>query len=308
MSEFLRYDLDLRHYAAPIDWKKIFGNNKELAVEIGFGNGEFLVSMAKEKSWCNFIGFETSLISLVKIQKKLYSESIENVKVSRIDGKFALREFFSDNSVWEVYINFPCPWPKKSHQGKRFTDQGFTETLAAVLKADGNFQLISDVKWYVEHMKAFLLKTGCFEIIEFGKSDKTIVGTRYEKKWISQGKDIYILRAKKINHITVERWTWGGFEMPHVHIENVNREKILGLKDTIFKHLKGVFVVKSVYYSQDEYLLRIVSNEGGFQQRYFISVEKVHDRWLVKLDTDASAYRTPVVKFSVRKIAEVIGF
>jgi len=63
MSEFLRYDLDLRHYAAPIDWKKIFGNNKELAVEIGFGNGEFLVSMAKEKSWCNFIGFETSLIS-----------------------------------------------------------------------------------------------------------------------------------------------------------------------------------------------------------------------------------------------------
>jgi len=156
-------------------------------------------------------------------------------------------------------------------------------------------------------MKDVLLRTKCFDLVQFTENDKIVVGTRYEKKWLSEGRKTYTVLVKKINHMSVNRWTWEEGWMPHIHLNEVDEQRLLQLSGKVFRDQRGVFVVKYVYTRESEYLLRIVSNEEGFQQRYFISVEREKDGWLVKLDPDAPAYRTPVVKFSVRKIAEVIG-
>ncbi|MEJ5230077.1 MAG: tRNA (guanosine(46)-N7)-methyltransferase TrmB [Pseudothermotoga sp.] len=305
---FLSYFIKPQQYSMPVNWHEIFQTKGKLAVEIGFGSGEFLVSLAKAQKGYNFIGFETSITSLVRIQKRIHSESLRNVRVVLADGRFGLREFFADNSVDQVYTNFPCPWPKKSHEGKRFTNQGFAETLAAVLTLGGIYQLVTDVQWYAEQMRDVLLSTGSFELLQFNENNDIVVGTRYERKWLSEGRKTYTLLVSKVVHKTVERWTWEDGSMPHVHLNKADMDKLLALAGMVFKHDKGVFVVKRIYNCHEgEYLLRMVSNEDGFQQRYFISVEREKDGWLVKLDPDALAYRTPVVKFSVKKIAEVIG-
>ncbi len=305
--DFLSYFIKAQQYTMPLDFYQIFHRQAKLAVEVGFGNGEFLVSLAKQKPEYDFVGFETSITSLVKIQKKIHAESLKNIRVALVDARFALREFFKDNSIEEIYMNFPCPWPKKSHQDKRFTSQGFAETLGAVMCMGGTFQLVTDVDWYAEQMKEIFLQTGCFDLVQFSENDRSVVGTRYEKKWLSEGRKTYTLVVKKKDHISVQRWTWEEETMPHVHLSGVDEQKIPQLSGVVFRHQNGVFVVKNVYSRENEYLLRIVSNEEGFQQRYFISIEKEKDGWLVKLDPDASAYRTPVVRFSVRKIAEVIS-
>jgi len=306
--DFLSYFIKPQQYSMPVNWHEIFQTKGKLAVEIGFGSGEFLVSLAKQQKDHNFVGFETSITSLVRIQKKIHSESLGNIRVVLADGRFGLREFFTDNSVDQVYTNFPCPWPKKSHKDKRFTNQGFAETLAAVLTLGGTFQLVTDVQWYAQQMKDVLLSTGSFELLQFNENSETVVGTRYERKWISEGRKTYTLLVSKVAHKTVERWSWEDDSMPHVHLNRADTDKLVTLAGVVFKHNKGVFVVKRVYKCDEgEYLLRMVSNEDGFQQRYFISVEREKEGWLVKLDPDALAYRTPVVKFSVRKIAEVIA-
>lgn len=304
---FLSYCVDAKKLSLPIKWEDLFGREAELVVEIGFGNGEFLVGLAKKGRSKNYVGFETSLTSIVKIQKKIHSENLTNIRVFIVDGQFGLREFFQDESIETIYVNFPCPWPKKSHSDRRFTNSDFVQTVAAVLKKGGSFQLTSDVDWYIKDMVRLIQENGCFDEISILKNENVVLGTRYERKWLSQGKVSHTLRAIKVKHTTVERWTWGEVEMPHVHVKNVNTERLLQLKGQIFQHERGVFVVKDVYTSSGEYLLRIVSNESNFQQRYFLSVEKEDDGWLVKLDPDAFAYRTFLVKFSVKKIAEVIS-
>ncbi len=305
--EYLAYDFRPEFHNLPIDWSKVFGRQGELAVEIGFGNGEFLLQKAKEDPYNLFVGFETSLVSLVKIQKRLYVEKLENVRVCLVDGRFGLREFFQDLSVSAVYVNFPCPWPKKSHQSKRFTTLDFANTLAAVLKQSGVFWITSDVYWYVEDVKSVLLETGCFQEETFQVNRQVVIGTRYERKWINEGRETYTLRMRKINHKTITRITWGEKGMPHVHLKIVNKDKIPALADSVFRSKNGVFTVKAVYEKDGEYLLRVVSNEDNFQQRYFISIKQEPEGWLVKLDPDALAYRTPTVKYSVQKIAEVIS-
>lgn len=303
----LSYCVDARKLSLPIDWERLFGRKAELVVELGFGSGEFLVELAKKDPSKDYVGFETSLTSVVKIQKKIHSEGLRNVRVFMVDGHFGLREFFEDESIEGIYINFPCPWPKKSHADRRFTKEDFVGTVRAVLKIGGFFQLTSDVDWYVNDMAELLRSSGCFGEISIFQNERVVLGTRYERRWLSQGKRTYTLKALKTKHVTVERWTWGEMEMPHVHVKGIDVDKLLQLKGQVFHHDRGVFVVKDVYTSQDEYLLRIVSNESNFQQRYFISVERKPEGWLVKLDPDAMAYRTFMVKFSVKKIAEVIS-
>jgi len=300
------YCIDAKKLTLPIDWRIFFNREAELVAELGFGNGEFLVNLAKENPSRNYVGFETSLVSIVKIQKRIHAERLDNVRVFMVDGQFGLREFFEDESLQEIYVNFPCPWPKKCHAQKRFTNEDFVRTVAAVLRRGGFFQLTSDADWYVYDMAKLIESSGCFGEISVWKNERVVLGTRYERKWLSQGKVSFTVKAVKVNHKTIERWTWRESAMPHVHIKNVDVDRLLQLKGQVFHHERGVFVVKDVYVSENAYLLRAVSNESNFQQRYFISVEKKQDGWLVKLDPDALAYRTFVVKFSVKKIAEVI--
>ncbi|HPD07589.1 MAG TPA: tRNA (guanosine(46)-N7)-methyltransferase TrmB, partial [Candidatus Bipolaricaulis sp.] len=50
----------------PPDWATAFGRTGPLAVEIGFGNGEFLCEAAPAHPELNWVGFETSLTCVVK--------------------------------------------------------------------------------------------------------------------------------------------------------------------------------------------------------------------------------------------------
>lgn len=74
-----------------------FNREAELVAELGFGNGEFLVNLAKENPSRNYVGFETSLVSIVKIQKRIHAERLDNVRVFMVDGQFGLREFLRTN-------------------------------------------------------------------------------------------------------------------------------------------------------------------------------------------------------------------
>ncbi|RKX51321.1 MAG: tRNA (guanosine(46)-N7)-methyltransferase TrmB, partial [Thermotoga sp.] len=120
--EYLKYEIKPRYEENfPLDWEKFFRRRGKLFVEIGFGNGEFLVEMARRYPEKNFVGFELSITSMVKVQRKIHDFKLENVRVVMEDGRFALREFFGDESVETVVTNFPCPWPKKAHKERRIT-------------------------------------------------------------------------------------------------------------------------------------------------------------------------------------------
>jgi len=87
---------------------------------------------------------------MVKAGRKLAQSGIRNVRLALLDGKFGLRELFQDGSVAQVYVNFPCPWPKSRHAQRRLVDEGFAQTLAAVLAQKGEFHLVTDALWYAQ--------------------------------------------------------------------------------------------------------------------------------------------------------------
>jgi tRNA (guanine-N7-)-methyltransferase len=292
----------------PIDWSKIFCNNKKLIVEIGFGGGEFLVGLAKKYPEFNYIGIETSLISCYKIQKKIFTSNLSNIRIILEDARFAIREFFSDDSIYKVIVNFPCPWPKKKHSKKRLFTGDFIDTLSSVLEPNGEVLLTTDVQWYAQEVKNGFMRNGCFDVSPLKTNFEMPIKTRYEAKWETEGRSKFLLISRKKSKKPIRRLIEGENILSHKKIKSINLSKLKSLKNYKYKHADTVFFVSDVYNNcsnpESNYLLKIFSNDNGFFQSFFIEVSKGNNNWLVKLDDIAKAYRTPAVKEAVNKIAE----
>ncbi|AEX85695.1 tRNA (guanine-N(7)-)-methyltransferase [Marinitoga piezophila KA3] len=292
----------------PVNWKDIFGNRKKLYVEIGFGSGEYMAALAKENPDINFVGFETSLTALYKAQINFYKNNIKNARVIQGDARLLIRELFPSGSISKLIVNFPCPWPKKRHKERRIFIESFILTLADVLRKGGTIELATDVDWYAQEVYDNFSKSEFFEAQEIIENFNRPIKTKYELKWDKEGRNKYLFIAKKVKDYKVLRILEGVSEMPHKNINSIDIDKLKDLKDKKFQEGNKTFVVNNVYEDMinDRYLLKVVSSDDDFIQQYYVAIYKKTNSWLVKLDSVTIPYRTPAVKFSVYKIAELI--
>lgn len=289
----------------PPEWDLLFARPAQLAVEIGFGNGEFLCEAAPAHPELNWVGFETSLTCIVKAGRKLARAGAEHVRLARVDGRFALRELFPDESVERVVLHFPCPWPKRSHAERRVMDEGFARTLAAILRPAGRFELTTDVLRYAEDAAGDLAAMG-FRVAGPEAVAAGGPGTRYEAKWRREGRPIWHLRAERGRKGSTLRIAEG--MMPHVRVHrSVSGEAVARLGGLKEAWPGGAFVIKEAYLSpRGAALLRAFSTDEGFEQQYFLALVPEDGATLVKLDGAAVPFRTPAVKRSVAAVAAAL--
>jgi len=305
--DFARYLIHPQRWELlPADWPALFDRAAPLAVEIGFGNGEFLVWGSREYPDWNWVGFETSLTCVVKAGRKLALASADAVRLALVDGRFALRELFPDESVSRVYVHFPCPWPKTRHAARRVMDEDFARTLATVLAPDGSLEITTDVLEYAQDAGEHLASRG-FRVGGPNRVPLSGPGTRYEAKWRTQGREIWRLAAERGSKGSTLRIAEG--IMPHVRIsKTITLDAVAGLVGLKEAWPGGAFVVKAAYLASHggSALLRAFATDDGFEQQYVIVV--VHDERgaMVKLDGASVPFRTRAVKRSVAAVAAAL--
>ena len=306
--EVVRYLIEPRKWTElPGDWQAVFGRRAPLAVEIGFGNGEFLAEAATRQPDWNFVGFEVSLTCLEKTGQRLARRGLANVRLARVDGRFALRELFPDGSLARVYVHFPCPWPKARHAKRRLVNGDFVRTLAGVLEPGGVFELNTDVDWYAFEATERLQAGGWFVVHGPWVLSREGPGTRYERKWRKEGRRVVRVLAERRSPAEVNRIAEG--KMPHARVNTeVKRDALYSLLNLKETWPKGAFAIKKIFFAPDgdSALLRAFSSDEGFQQHYFIAVAKGRRGWIVKLDGATVPFRTPAVKRSVAAVAAAL--
>ncbi|MFO8034107.1 MAG: tRNA (guanosine(46)-N7)-methyltransferase TrmB [Candidatus Bipolaricaulota bacterium] len=291
----------------PADWEAIFGRSAPLAVEVGFGNGEFLAQVAAEHPHWSFIGFEVTLKCVENAARRMEQRALENVRLMRLEGRFGLRELFAEGSVNQVYVNFPCPWPKARHAQRRLFGPECVHTLAAVLLVGGEVRLVTDVHWYACEAREALQADGMFAAVGPRRVVDNGPATRYERKWRLEGREIWELRGECRAAPAIQRIAEG--VMPHARVERevpwAGVKRLAGWTQT---WSGGAFVVREVFYRADERsaILRVFSTDGDFQQQYFMLLARARYGMLVKLDGATLPFRTPAVKRSVADVAAVL--
>lgn len=186
---------------APVLWHDYFGNAFPLDLEIGIGNGSFLVPFAKDHPQRNIIGIEIEGFYVKKANKKLLKNDLGNARLLIGDAKFLTWKLFADESIEDVYINYPDPWFKKRHKKRRLINTYSLRMLA--LKMRSVLTIATDDEEYRDWVIESIRETGCFESLfpsVYVSELENYYSTKYEKKWKEQGKPVFYMKFRKINN------------------------------------------------------------------------------------------------------------
>lgn len=146
-----------------IDLAAVFGRRAPVVLEIGFGNGEALLAMAKAHPENDYLGIEVYRPGVGRLLRVLEEAGIANVRVIVADAQEVLAQRLADGSLAAVHLFFPDPWPKRRHHKRRLVQLGFVELVRRKLAPGGVLRLATDWQDYAEHMLAVLSQADGWE-------------------------------------------------------------------------------------------------------------------------------------------------
>lgn len=187
------------------NWKKEFGNDQPLRIEIGMGKGQFILNLAKQNPDINYIGVERySSVLLRALEKYDTSEfdGVDNIRFICMDAR-EISEVFEVCEVDRIYLNFSDPWPKARHANRRLTSRQFLERYDKVLHGNGviefktdnvglfefSLEEVEETKWELED-----------HTFDLHNNEQLMVGnimTEYEAKFSSKGNPIHKMIIKR---------------------------------------------------------------------------------------------------------------
>ena len=136
----------------------IFHCEKYVVLEIGFGDGENLINSAKTNPNFFYIGADPFLNTTAKCLSKILQYKLKNIVIWPDDIRKVLK-FFPINSISEVKILFPDPWPKKKHINRRLIQNEFIKILYLIIKHQGTVTIATDhdllKNWVLEKFQEF---------------------------------------------------------------------------------------------------------------------------------------------------------
>lgn len=165
-----------------------------MLLEIGFGNGQFLVELAAERPEANVLGLEISQPALMRAARRLARRGLANVRLIYGPAQQFLWSNCAPATLDAVYLNFPDPWPKAAHHHRRLIDARFLALLATRLRPGGRLDIATDHAGYAETITALLLASPHFE----SRREEPVLAqatqrqrTRYELKALAEGRRCY---------------------------------------------------------------------------------------------------------------------
>ncbi len=134
----------------PVTSERLFGFERPLHFEIGFGAGEHLAHRADLLPDHGFIGAEPYLNGVAQCLAHIEEGKLANVRLVHGDALQAL-DRVADGALTMLYLLHPDPWPKNKHAKRRMMNDGPVRMIADKLKTGGEFRFGTDHPVYLRH-------------------------------------------------------------------------------------------------------------------------------------------------------------
>ena len=181
--------------------ESLFGDDRPLELEIGFGAGEHLAEQAIARPSHGFIGCEPFLNGVVGALAHIRDGGLGNVRLHMGDALDIL-ERLPDASLSRVYLLHPDPWRKVRHAKRRMINHGPLDLIAAKLKPGCEFRLGTDdpvyCRWSMMVMNqradfAWQAKTPADFLVRPADWSET----RYERKARRKGHEVWYMTYRR---------------------------------------------------------------------------------------------------------------
>ncbi len=169
-----------------------------LELDLGSGDGRFLLDLAAAFPERNFLGVERLLGRVRRVCRRAERLGLENVRVLRLESGYAVHWLLPRGAFARVHLLFPDPWPKLKHRARRLLSPEFLQGIDALLGEDGEFLFKSDHEEYFETSAGFLRQSPGWEELLWEDGAFFYPETDFEQRWKAAGKPIRSLRLRKI--------------------------------------------------------------------------------------------------------------
>lgn len=180
----------------------VFDQDRSVILEIGFGMGASLITMAKNEPNKNFIGIEVHKPGIGACLMAIEENKLSNLKIMCHDAVEVLENMIPNHSLDKVQIFFPDPWHKARHNKRRIIQPKFVELIWQKLKLGGVLHLATDWQNYAEHMLEVLNQAKGYTNLsttgDYIPRPKERPITKFEKRGQNLGHGVWDLQFIKV--------------------------------------------------------------------------------------------------------------
>ena len=185
----------------PIDLGALFPNAREIWLEIGFGGGEHMLSLAAQNPDVGIIGCEAFINGVAMLLSGINRSGVANLAIHPGDARDLL-DVLPPHSLGQVFLLYPDPWPKKRHHKRRFVNPENIDPLARAMAPGAMLRVATDIGDYARHTLEVLERNRNFVWTAESCGDWRAPwpgwpGTRYEAKALAAVRAPYYLSFRR---------------------------------------------------------------------------------------------------------------
>lgn len=188
------------NYFAPLDIEAIFSKEAPLEVDLGCGDGAFLVEIAALHPERNFLGIERLPGRVATACRKITRAGLGNARMLRVENSYAVGRLLPSGSVRIFHLLFPDPWPKRRHARRRLVTKIFFADIYQALEPDGELRIATDQRDYFVEIERLAAQAALFQL-EAAPGEPANSST-FEKRFTRAGEKIYRLGLRKVSPVT----------------------------------------------------------------------------------------------------------
>lgn len=181
----------------------VFKREAPLKIEYCSGNGDWIAARALADPTSNWVAVEMIFDRVKKIWSKRQNFGINNLFIVCGKGESVTESYIPNESVSEVFINFPDPWPKRRHAKYRIIQAAFIKEIERILIPDATFTFVTDdldySNLFIQLMSQFPGFASIYPAPFFSTENLGYGGSFFDELWRKEGRNIrYHLFRKKV--------------------------------------------------------------------------------------------------------------
>ena len=184
-------------YFAPLDIQAIYGRHASLEVDLGCGDGAFLVASAEANPTRDFLGIERLAGRVRRVCRKIGLNRVTNARVLRVESSYAVQRLLPSASVEVFHLLFPDPWPKRRHWRRRIVTDDFLAGLHQALAPQGTVCIATDRIEYFQEIERLVSQSTRFVTSSDRESGPAI--STFEKRFRQGNLEIHRLVLRKVS-------------------------------------------------------------------------------------------------------------